>query len=195
MKTTIAVAVLALLGSAMLDSQAADTSKAAMMSYTCAGCHGTDGSSVGPSIPSIAGMDEERFIDAMLDYRKGERRATIMTRIAKGYTDAEIEGMARFFARQGLVRYEQPHDPIKARIGEHLHLENCEQCHEAGGRSAAKGGYLAGQWMPYLTFTMEDYLDGLRPVRKKMMRKLRSVLAEHGEEGIDALIQYYGSQQ
>lgn len=174
---------------------AADLGTAAMMAHSCAGCHGTNGSSVGPSIPSIAGMDPERFIDAMLDYRRGERAATIMTRMAKGYTDAEIAGMADFFAEQELIRYPQPHDPIQVFLGEEIHMQSCEQCHADGGRDPSKGGYLAGQWMPYLSFSMDDYENELRPQRKKMMRKVRSVVAEHGEEGIEALIHYYGSQE
>lgn len=175
-------------------ASAADLSKPAMMAHSCAGCHGTNGSSVGPSIPSIAGMDQERFIDAMLDYRRGERAATIMTRMAKGYTDADIAGMADFFAEQELIRYPQPHDPIQVFLGEEIHMESCEQCHADGGRDPSKGGYLAGQWMTYLRFSMDDYEDERRPQRKKMMRKVRAVVAEHGEEGIDALINYYGSQ-
>lgn len=195
MKTTVALAMLTAFGCLASPCQAADLGRSVMMAHSCAGCHGTDGSSVGPSIPSIAGMEPERFIDAMLDYRKGERQSTIMTRLAKGYTDAEIEGMAQFFAAQPLVRYPQEHDPIKAFRGEDIHKASCEQCHGDGGRAADKGGYLAGQWMPYLSFSMQDYEDGLRPQRKKMMRKVRSVLQEHGQEGIEALIHFYGSQQ
>lgn len=193
MNNRIAVAMIVALGSAAPAIHAADLGRMAMMSHSCAGCHGTDGSSVGPSIPSIAGMDPERFSIAMLDYRKGERDSTIMTRIAKGYTDAEIAGMADFFAEQELVIYPQEHDPILAKLGEEIHMESCNQCHGDGGSAADQGGYLSGQWIPYLEFSMQDYEDGLRPQRKKMMRKVRSVVSEYGQEGVTALIQYYGS--
>ncbi|MDZ7754747.1 MAG: c-type cytochrome [Gammaproteobacteria bacterium] len=176
------------------DATKPDISRASMTAHSCAGCHGVDGSSVGPSIPSIAAMEEDRFIDAMLDYRRGIRHSTIMTRIAKGYSDAEIRGMARFFADQELVRRSQKHDPIEAKLGARIHMESCNQCHQRGGQSPGRGGYLAGQWMPYLAFTLEDYLSGQRPVRKKMMRKLHSVIAEYGEDGVEALIHFYGSQ-
>jgi len=36
----------------------------------------------------------------MAAYKSGERPATIMHQIAKGYTDAQIEAMAAFFAAQ-----------------------------------------------------------------------------------------------
>ena len=53
------------------------------LAFTCAGCHGTDGSSVGPSSPSIAGMDPDVFIDVMKGYQQDRRNSTIMNRIAK----------------------------------------------------------------------------------------------------------------
>ncbi|MFY9974750.1 MAG: c-type cytochrome, partial [Chromatiaceae bacterium] len=38
---------------------------ARMLAETCAGCHGTDGTSVGPASPTIAGMNGEYFTELM----------------------------------------------------------------------------------------------------------------------------------
>jgi len=70
----------------------------AMLGNTCAGCHGTNGVSNGPATPSLAGLDYDYLVDSMKQFKDGERNATIMTRIAKGYTDDEIEAMSEFFA-------------------------------------------------------------------------------------------------
>lgn len=67
-----------------------------MLSNTCAGCHGTYGTSVG-SAPSINNMSTESFIRAMKEFRDGVRTATIMDRFAKGYTDQDFVDMANFF--------------------------------------------------------------------------------------------------
>jgi sulfide dehydrogenase cytochrome subunit len=67
---------------------------AAMLSNTCAGCHGTNGASGGPATPTIAGLEEEYFVDVMNQFKSGERYSTIMGHIAKGYTDDEIKKMA-----------------------------------------------------------------------------------------------------
>ena len=64
---------------------------ATMLADTCVGCHGPEGSSVGPAIPSIAGMSAEYFNTVMKEYKDGTRYGTIMNRIAKGYSDEEIE--------------------------------------------------------------------------------------------------------
>ena len=78
-------------------STAADAATA-VLAGSCANCHGTDGRSPGP-IPPIAGMPFA-VLKAQLDsFRAGETQgATVMTRIAKGFTEAELQTLARHFA-------------------------------------------------------------------------------------------------
>ena len=68
----------------------------AMLANPCAGCHGTDGASPGP-IPPINSMPGSYISSAMMDYKSGKRKGTVMNRIARGYTDKEIELMAKHF--------------------------------------------------------------------------------------------------
>lgn len=164
------------------------------LAFTCAGCHGTDGSSVGPSSPSIAGMDPAVFIEAMNAYRDDQRNSTIMNRIAKAYSDKQIEAMAWFFAQQGLRSAPQPYDATLAARGARLHEKHCEKCHENGGRPG-DAGTLAGQWIPYLEYSMADFMAGKRQWPRKMKRKVDAAVADEGEQAIPALIHYYASQQ
>lgn len=172
---------------------AASGPSAEALALTCAGCHGTDGSSAGPSIPSIAAMDPDVFIDMMLGYKAGLYNSTIMNRIAMGYTDEQIEGMAWFFARQRLRLRPQPHDPALAEVGRRLHDNHCEKCHTGGGRPG-DAGTLAGQWMPYLEYSMADFLSGKRQWPRRMKRTVEAAIEEEGEQAVPALIHYYGSQ-
>ncbi|MCU7852662.1 MAG: c-type cytochrome [Candidatus Thiodiazotropha sp. (ex Monitilora ramsayi)] len=187
------IAILALLTILPALTQAESPSGQAL-AFTCAGCHGTDGSSVGPSSPSIAGMDPDVFVDVMKGYRNDKRNSTIMNRIAKAYTDEQLKGMAWFFAKQKLQVSPQNHDPQLAVAGEKLHNKYCNKCHEKGG-AAGDSGTLAGQWMPYLRYSMADYIDGRRPYPRKMKRKVDAVLEAEGTDAVPALIHYYGSQQ
>ncbi|MBU0500866.1 MAG: cytochrome c4 [Gammaproteobacteria bacterium] len=164
------------------------------LAFTCAGCHGTDGSSVGPSSPSIAAMDPEVFIDAMQAYKRDERNSTIMNRIAKGYRDEQIKGMAWYFAKQKMAPAPQAFDPKLAEAGAKLHEKYCEKCHEKGGRPG-DAGTLAGQWMPYLNFTMEDFMSGHRDYPRKMKRKVDAAVEAGGDEALRALLHYYASKQ
>ena len=76
--------------------QADELSRAAMLSYTCAGCHGTNGISPG-SIPSIYCKTPDAIQKALKEYRDGTRFSTVMGRHVKGYTDDEIQLIAGFF--------------------------------------------------------------------------------------------------
>jgi cytochrome c553 len=65
----------------------------------CSGCHPS--SSRGPSLVArLAGRDRAEIIKAMHDFRSGARTGTVMDRIAKGFTDAEIEAIAAWYAAQ-----------------------------------------------------------------------------------------------
>jgi sulfide dehydrogenase cytochrome subunit len=77
--------------------KAADDMATHMLVDTCVACHGPGGSSYGPAIPTIGGMSEDSFLYAMEMYQTGERKGTIMNRIAKGYTEADFQVMASYF--------------------------------------------------------------------------------------------------
>ncbi len=177
-------------------NNSAGTASARMLANTCAGCHGTRGSSVGPASPTIAGISYDYFIETMEAYQSGERPSTIMTRIAKGYNEKEIELMAGYFSKQSFVRLPQEHDGNAARRGKKLHKKYCDKCHEEGGRSAEDdAGILAGQWEPYLRFTLEDFTSGKRPMEKKKKIRINKLDKTHGKAGIDDLVHFYASQQ
>ena len=72
-------------------------SRATLLSISCAGCHGPDGVSAG-AIPSLTGHTAEYLEQALLQFRSGERQATVMNRHATGYSEEEIKLIARYFA-------------------------------------------------------------------------------------------------
>ena len=167
-----------------------------MLANTCAGCHGTNGSSVGPASPTIAGISPDYFIETMEAYQTGERPSTIMGRIAKGYSEKEIDLMANYFSKQPFVRLPQDYDAKAAKLGKRLHKKYCEKCHEEDGRSSEDdAGILAGQWQTYLRFNMEDFTSGKRPMEKKMKKRMGKLDKAHGQAGIDALVHFYASQR
>jgi sulfide dehydrogenase cytochrome subunit len=166
-----------------------------MLAETCVGCHGAGGSSAGPAIPSIAGIDKEYFVESMEEYQKGERPATIMDRLAKGYTEEEIKRMADYFNKQKLMPMEQTVDKKLASSGKKLHEKYCEKCHEEGGRVADGSAILAGQWMPYLTYSFDDFLSGHREMPKKMQSKMQDVKEKVGNDGFKQLTHFYASQR
>jgi sulfide dehydrogenase cytochrome subunit len=77
--------------------QATEITRGAMLSNSCAACHGTDGKSPG-AIPSIYGKSSEFIKQALTDFREGKRPATVMGRHATGYSDEEIQMIAEYFS-------------------------------------------------------------------------------------------------
>ena len=170
---------------------------ARMLSETCAGCHGTDGASVGPAAPSIGGMNGEYFVEVMQGFKEDEIYGTIMNRNAKGYTDEEIALMGTFFAGQEFKHAEQDYDEGLAKVGAKLHDKYCEKCHAEGGKVLEDEEYyiLAGQWTPYLQNALADFREERREMPKKMRKQLEKMIEKEGDKGIDALMAYYASQQ
>ena len=147
---------------------------AAMLASTCEGCHGDKGVSNGPATPSIAGMSVDYFTEAMHEFAEGDTVTTIMTRIAKGYNEAEIQAMAKYFAKQKPASAKQETQTSLAMRGANIHEEYCSECHKNGGKDVSEdAGLLAGQWMPYLRNTITDYRNGDRLGGKKMVKKFQ----------------------
>jgi len=168
----------------------------AMLANTCAGCHGTDGASNGPAIPTIAGLSNDYFVDIMKGYAEGTVPATIMDRIAKGYSEDEIIQLAKFFIAKPFVKAKQDFDPKLVKKGGKLHDKYCEKCHAEGGQSAEDdAGVMAGQWTPYLMYQFEDFNAGHRDAPKKMKKKMKTMMSKEGKSALDALASYYASQQ
>ncbi len=69
----------------------------AILADSCAACHGTDGKSPG-AMPSIRGKAAAYLEQRLKAFKTDKRSGTVMNRIAKGYTDAEITAMAQYFA-------------------------------------------------------------------------------------------------
>ncbi len=69
------------------------------LAATCAACHGTDGNAArGFAMPRLAGLPQVYFVEQMRAFRDGTRPATVMQQVARGFTAAEIDALAAYFA-------------------------------------------------------------------------------------------------
>src|SRR5262249_54212444 len=66
---------------------------------SCSGCHATS-TKVASPVPRLTGLDQAAIVKAMQDFRAGTRTGTVMDRIAKGFTDTEIQAIAAYWAAQ-----------------------------------------------------------------------------------------------
>lgn len=65
----------------------------------CSGCHAT-GTTAAPPMSRLYGRDAGDITTAMTGFRDGSLPATVMTRIAKGFSDDELRAIAAWLAAQ-----------------------------------------------------------------------------------------------
>jgi len=65
----------------------------------CSGCH-TSGAAAASSVSRLYGRDAGDIMTAMTGFRDGSLPATVMTRIAKGFSDDELRAIAAWLAAQ-----------------------------------------------------------------------------------------------
>lgn len=71
------------------------------LAANCAQCHGTEGHAVpGSTVPALAGRPRAELLALLQAFKAGTRAATIMQQLARGYSDAQLEQLAAFFAAQ-----------------------------------------------------------------------------------------------
>ena len=75
----------------------AGESDALLYASGCTSCHGVEGRAVG-AIPRLAGLKAEVFAARMQAFKAGDPAATVMSRIASGYTDAQVAMLANYFS-------------------------------------------------------------------------------------------------
>ncbi len=86
-------------------SDAADTTDAsgpglgspALLAASCSGCHGTDGA----AIPVLDDLTADMIAASLKTYRDDAAGSTVMHRLTRGYSDAEIDAIAAYLAAEG----------------------------------------------------------------------------------------------
>jgi cytochrome subunit of sulfide dehydrogenase len=91
-----AIALL-LLAASLPAAAAGPISEGARLAATCTACHGT-ASVQGNALPPLAGQSQEALLGSLRAFKAGTRPATIMTQLAKGYTDEQLALIAAWFA-------------------------------------------------------------------------------------------------
>ena len=145
-----------------------------MLAQSCMACHGFAGASVSSPMPTIGGQSEGFIVESMKNFKDGSRPSTIMGRLSKGYSEAEVAAMAKYFAAKPFVRYEQKVNPALIETGRVAFNRACKRCHVENGRESSEPQYpiLAGQWLEVMQIAISDIKAGTRKVDEKFLAKL-----------------------
>src|SRR6185436_19683935 len=114
----------------------------------CAACHGPNGRSDLPGTPVLAGQHMFYAITQLFLFREGRRSNEAMTAVAKGMSDADMQGFANFIATLPPVPAPQ---------------HKCLICHGADFAGGQQVPRIAGQHEDYLQMSLRGFKSGQRP--------------------------------
>lgn len=159
----------------------------------CFGCHGPNGTSVSPAIPSLAGQNEPYLLKRLIELKTQPTPSETMRGVTHDISEEELKRLANFFARQPYVRNEQPVDRVRAARGRDTYNRVCSVCHTEEGRATAYGEdpLLAGQSVDYLLNELDHILS-----RKREVDSMKSgTLATVPREQIVDAIHFFAGQR
>lgn len=151
----------------------------------CALCHGADGRSASPIYPRLAAQHPDYLAKQLKDFRDGRRKSDTMTEMAKDLQDAEIAGLAAFFAAKP-AGARQPGDADFVAIGRYIYtrgnpysgLPACASCHGPRGHGTQQLPRLAGQHPAYLETQLRDFSKRDRTNDNAVMHTVAAKLTE-----------------
>lgn len=154
----------------------------------CAKCHGEDGNSTTPGIPSLAGQQPHYLVTAIQEYLARERKAAPMHALLPGLSKLDKESLALYFASQTPRTRAAPSSGDPA-AGEPLSAV-CGGCHGSQGVSIDTATpILAGQDAQYLVQAIKAY----RTTRQR--ETMRAYVRGLSESDIANIAAFYSVQK
>lgn len=157
----------------------------------CAGCHGPDGNSEMPEIPSLAGQQQRYIILALFQYRSGHRKSEQMAPFAAELTDEDLGNLAAYYGAQKPAAPTRTLDPDKSASARRLaEADYCTQCHGPNFAGQEHIPRLAGQHPEYLR---QQLLGFKAAARGDIDGNMTSAAQPLSDADIDALAEYIAS--
>ncbi len=80
-----------------VSAQSVDSNLGRNLAATCESCHSITGKAT-KGIPVIAGQPKESLAMLLKEFKQGKRNGTVMNQLAKGYTDLQLDAVAKYYA-------------------------------------------------------------------------------------------------
>lgn len=162
----------------------------------CAACHGADGNSQSPQFPKLAGQNANYLIKQLKDFKSGARKNPIMSGMAAGLSEQDMEDVAAYFSSQTMTIGSA--DPKLVSKGRRLYLGGnagestpaCAACHNPEGQGNPPAAYprLSGQYAQYIESQLKAFADGNRDNSPKHM--MHYVASHLSDDQIQAVASY-----
>ena len=187
---------------------------------TCAACHGSDGNSLTPDYPKIAGLGEKYLFKQLQDIRatqvgdgaaEGGRKIDFMAGMLASLSDNDLAAIAAHFAQQPMtmtgatagqkVKLNSGTEVDSLALGENLYrygdqrkgVPACSGCHSPKGLGNEPAGYprLGGQYPAYIANQLKAFRAGER-TNDGEAQIMRQVAELMSDADITAVANYIG---
>ena len=128
---------------------------------SCGGCHGENGVTQVPGMPSLVGLDPKYLVTAMKAYTSGQRKDETMKALVASLTDSDMNNIALYYALQKPSKAQTP--ALGDQTAGKVAAAACAGCHgDTGVSTNPANPSIAGQDAQYLVTAMTAYKNGSR---------------------------------
>ena len=151
----------------------------------CIGCHGPNGNSTMPGIPSLAAQNSRYIYMQLRDFQEGRRHNDMMSPMTAGLSKADMQELATYFSEQKLTNKRFKADPDKVKKGIAKADETlCAMCHLGEFVGQNEIPKVAGQNFDYVVKTLKDFKAKTRTNDAGNMTSVASTLSEEDIENL-----------
>jgi len=166
----------------------ADIEAGRQKAQVCVACHGPEGNSANPVMPTLAGQPAQFISLELFQFREGNRKDPQMTPMAANLSNADMNDLAAYFSAQQPRPPSHKTDPANAATAAKLAQQfNCVQCHGKALLGQQHIPRLAGQQFEYLKMQLRGFKAQTRADLDGNMTSAAQALSEND---IDALVDY-----
>jgi len=130
----------------------------------CLACHGENGQSSNPKVPSLGAQPSPYLLIQLFLFREKLRRLEIMNDAVKGFSDDDLRAFADAITKlPPPLPMAYPGDPARLERGQALIRQyRCNICHNADLAGRDNVPRIAGQREDFLVKTMQEYKGNIR---------------------------------
>jgi cytochrome c553 len=151
----------------------------------CAACHGADGNSPTPEVPSLAGQTWRYLYIQLRDFKEGRRNNPLMSPMAQPLSREDMIAIANFYAAQPLKPSTFKVDDAKALRGKAKAEETlCTMCHLGGFLGQNEIPRVAGQQYDYIVAQLKAFKARTRTNDAGTMTSVAQTLSETDIENL-----------
>ena len=162
----------------------------------CAACHASDGNSVSPANPVLAGQHGDYIAKQLANFKSGERKNPVMLGMAAALSPQDMKNLGAYFEGQK-PKNRAAKDPQLVKLGQQIYrggvmarsIAACASCHGPNGSGMpAQFPRVAGQYAEYTTAQLQAFRAGDRANDPNGM--MRSIAGRMSDREIKAVAEY-----